>query len=179
MKFNSFPDVSECGVKFRKAIAKVDGARALIFDLRDNTGWFPETVAEVAAPLFDRTVAWYNPRAAQSATTLAPSGGTSLANTPVYILTSSRTLSGAEQFTYNLKMLKRATIIGETTGGAGHVGAFHRVDEHFGIGVPERKINNPYGGPDWDGVGVEPDMKVKAADALDAAEKMAAKRIQR
>jgi C-terminal processing protease CtpA/Prc len=163
----------------QRAIAKVDGVRAVIFDLRDNTGGFPETVAEVAAPLFDRTVPWYNPRATQSATALSPAARSTLTTTPVYILTSSRTLSGAEQFTYNLKMLKRATVIGETTGGGGHVGAFHRLDEHFGMGIPETKITNPYGKPDWDVVGVEPDVKVKAANALDVAEKLAAKRVGR
>lgn len=179
VKFDSFPELSVCGSSLRKAIAKVDRTRAVIFDLRDNTGGFPDTVAQVAAPLFDRTVEWYNPRATKSATTLKPAAGSALATKPVYILTSSRTLSGAEQFTYNLKMLKRATIVGETTGGGGHVGAFHRLDGHFGIGIPETKITNPYGGPDWDGVGVEPDVKVKAADALREAEKIAAKQIQR
>jgi len=173
LKFNSFPDAGVCGANLRKALAQIDGASAVIFDLRDNTGGFPETVEEVAAPLFDRAVQWYNPRANPSSTMLSAVSGSKLANKPVYILTSSRTLSGAEQFTYNLKMLKRATVIGETTGGGGHVGAFHRVDEHFGIGVPETKITNPYGGPDWDVVGIEPDVKVKAADALDAAEKIA------
>jgi C-terminal processing protease CtpA/Prc len=73
-------------------------------------------------------------------------------------------------------MLKRATVVGETTGGAAHAGVFYRVDEHFGVGIPESKITNPYGTPDWAGVGVEPDVKVKAADALEAAEKLAAKR---
>ena len=179
LKFNSFPDMEVCGASFHKALAQVGGANAVIFDLRDNTGGFPETVAEVAAPLFDRTVAWYNPKQTQSATTLTPAAGSKLANKPVYILTSSRTFSGAEQFTYNLKMLKRATVIGETTGGGGHVGVFHRVDEHFGIGVPETKIINPYGGPDWDGVGVEPDVKVKAVDALNEAEKRVVKPVGR
>jgi hypothetical protein len=177
LKLNSFPDLDTCGSRLQKAIARVAGSDAVIFDLRDNTGGFPETVAEIAAPLFDHAVRWYNPRAAQSATTLAPTSSR-LANKPVYILTSSRTLSAAEQFTYNLKMLKRATIVGETTGGGGHVGAFHRVDEHFGMGMPETKITNPYGGPDWDGIGVEPDVKVKAADALDEALKLAAKQIR-
>lgn len=32
---------------------------------------------------------------------------------PVYVLTSSRTFPGAEEFSYNLKNLKRATIVGE------------------------------------------------------------------
>ena len=179
LKFNSFPDLTVCGADFRKALAGVGNAHALIFDLRDNTGGFPETVAEVAAPLFDRTVAWYNPRSRASATMLKPAAGSTLSNKPVYILTSSRTLSGAEQFTYNLKMLKRATIVGDTTGGGAHVGAFHRVDEHFGVGIPETKITNPYGGPDWDGIGVEPDVKVKAAEALSAAEALAAKGVKR
>jgi C-terminal processing protease CtpA/Prc len=39
---------------------------------------------------------------------------------PIYVLTSARTFSGAEEFTYNLKNLKRATIVGETTGGGAH-----------------------------------------------------------
>ena len=179
LKFNSFPDMEICGARLHKALTQVSGSNAVIFDLRDNTGGFPETVAEIAAPLFDRTVAWYNPRAIQSATTLTPSAGSKLAGKPVYILTSPRTFSGAEQFAYNLKMLKRATVIGETTGGGVHAGAFHRVDEHFGMGIPGTKITNPYGGPDWDGVGVEPDVKVKAGDALGEAEKMAEKAIAR
>ncbi|HXS78197.1 MAG TPA: S41 family peptidase [Terracidiphilus sp.] len=178
LKFNSFPDLTVCGATLQKAMESVGRADAVIFDLRDNTGGFPETVADVAAPLFDHTVPWYNPRATQSVTTLSPEAASRLANKPVYILSSSRTLSGAEQFTYNLKMLKRATVIGETTGGGGHVGTFHRLDEHFGMGMAETKITNPYGAPDWDGVGVEPDVKVKSADALEAAEKMAGRRVR-
>jgi C-terminal processing protease CtpA/Prc len=38
----------------------------------------------------------------------------------VYVLAGSRTFSGAEEFTYNLKQLKRATVVGETTGGCAH-----------------------------------------------------------
>lgn len=32
---------------------------------------------------------------------------------------------------------------------------------------------NPYSNTDWEGIGVEPDVKVTAADALDRAEKLA------
>lgn len=178
LKFDSFPALDACSEMLHRAIAKVDGTNAVIFDLRDNTGGFPETVAEMAAPLFDHKVAWYNPRAEESASTLEPAAESLLTDKPVYILTSSKTLSGAEQFTYNLKMLKRATVIGETTGGGGHVGAFHRIDEHFGMGISETKITNPYGKPDWDGIGVEPDVKVNAADALKVANKMAARGVR-
>jgi len=92
-------------------------------------------------------------------------------------LTSARTASGAEQFSYDLKMLKRATLIGETTAGATHSGVFHRLDDHFGMGIPEVKAINPYSANDWVEVGVEPDIKVSASNALDAALKLARARV--
>ena len=55
---------------------------------------------------------------------------------PVFVLTSSRTFSGGEEFTNNLKSLKRATIVGETTGGGAHPVAGERINDHFKIGVP-------------------------------------------
>jgi C-terminal processing protease CtpA/Prc len=66
-----------------------------------------------------------------------------LTGKPVFVLTSKRTFSGAEEFSYNLKNLKRATIIGGTTGGGAHRVSGHRVDDHFMIGVPFAKAVNP------------------------------------
>jgi len=173
IKLNSFPDPSICGATARAALRQMNSASAIIFDLRDNIGGTPEMVADMASPLFDHPVPWYNPRANPSASTLSPEPGSRLADKPVYILTSSRTFSGAEHFTYDLKMLKRAIVVGETTGGASHSGAFHRIDEHFGMGIPEHPIANPYGQPDWAITGVQPDVKVNAAEALATAEKLA------
>jgi C-terminal processing protease CtpA/Prc len=95
----------------------------------------------------------------------------------VYVLTSGSTWSGAEQFSYNPKMLKRATLVGETTRGGAHAGVFHRIDDHFGIGIPEVKAINPFSKADWEGTGVEPDVKVKAADALETAERLVESRL--
>jgi C-terminal processing protease CtpA/Prc len=95
------------------------------------------------------------------------------------VLTSSTTFSGAEQFSYDLKMLKRATLVGETTGGGAHSAVFHRIDDHFGIGIPETKAINPFSKTDWAEVGVEPDIKVKAADALATAERLARSKLQK
>jgi C-terminal processing protease CtpA/Prc len=78
-----------------------------------------------------------------------------------------------------MKMLKRATLVGETTRGGAHAGVFHRIDDHFGMGIPEERSINPYGQADWEGVGVVPDVKVKAADALDTAVKLAEARLRR
>ena len=53
------------------------------------------------------------------------------------------------------------------------------ADDHFGIAIPEVKPINPFGKADWEGTGVEPDVKVKAADALETAEKLAATKLQK
>jgi C-terminal processing protease CtpA/Prc len=81
----------------------------------------------------------------------------------------STTISAAEQFTYNLKMLKRATIVGEVTAGGAHAAVFHPIDDHFMVFVPESRSINPYGPADWEAVGIQPDIKVPAADALKTA----------
>ena len=70
-------------------------------------------------------------------------------------------------------MLKRAMLIGETIGGAAYAGVLHNLDDHVAIGIPENRPDNPFSDKDWAITGIEPDVKVKAADALAAAEKLA------
>jgi hypothetical protein len=181
LKLNSFPDPSVCQSTATAAMASLNQADAVIFDLRDNRGGEPKMVALIAAYLFDHPEYWYNPReeTARQSWTASPVPGSKLADKPVYVLTSSSTISGAEQFSYDLKMLKRATLVGETTGGAAHAGVFRRIDDHFGIGIPEVKVINPFSTVDWAGVGVDPDVKVKAADALETAEKLAESKLRK
>jgi C-terminal processing protease CtpA/Prc len=105
--------------------------------------------------------------------------GSRLSGKPVYILTSSRTYSAAEHFSYDLKELRRATLVGETTAGATDVGVFHRIDDHFGIGLRESRVANPYPEPDWAVTGVRPDVAVPASGALAEAERLAAERLGR
>lgn len=175
LKLNSFPDPSVCGQAVREAMAKLNQSDALIFDLRDNRGGIPDMVSLIAAYLFDHPEYLYNPReiTTERSWTRSPVAGNNLADKHVFLLTSVRTASGAEQFTYDLKMLKRATLVGETTSGQAHAGMFHRIDDHFGMGIPEVKPINPFSKADWEGVGVEPDVKVRAEDALAAAQRLA------
>jgi Peptidase family S41 len=180
LKLNAFPDPLPCEGTAKAAMASLNGADAVIIDLRENRGGEPEMVAMMAAYLFDHREYWYNPRenTTQNSWTRSPVPGSRLGDKPVYVLTSAKTFSGAEQFCYNLKMLKRATLVGETTGGAAHAGVFHKIDDHFGIGIPETRPINPFGKTDWAETGVEPDVKVKAADALETALKLAAGRLE-
>jgi hypothetical protein len=51
----------------------------------------------------------------------------------------------------------------------------HRIDDHFTIHVPGIRVINPISRTNWEGTGVEPDVRVKAANALVTAEKLAEK----
>jgi C-terminal processing protease CtpA/Prc len=96
----------------------------------------------------------------------------------VYVLTSKRTFSGAEEFTYNLKNLKRATIVGETTGGGAHPGGTRRVTDHFAVWVPSGRAINPITKTNWEGTGVTPDIAVPADQALATAHVAALKHLK-
>jgi hypothetical protein len=178
LKLNSFPDPALCQPAAAAAMAKLNHADAIIFDLRTNGGGSPKMVALVATYLFNRPTHLTDlyDRARNSTAqswTLPPIPGNQLADKPAYVLTSAGTFSGAEEFSYDLKMLKRATLVGETTAGGAHLTAMHRMDDHFSIAVPFGRPINPISKTDWEGTGVQPDVNVNAADALATAEELA------
>lgn len=183
VKFNVFANPEVCGPTATAAMNFLGNVDAIIFDLRDNGGGDPKMVAFVSSYLFgERTHLndLYNRKEDKTTeywTEDVP--GKRLAGKPAYVLTSKRTFSGAEEFSYNLKNLKRATIIGETTGGGAHPVSGHKIDDHFGIGVPFARAINPISKTNWEGTGVEPDVAVPAGEALDVAKKMAAEAIRK
>jgi hypothetical protein len=181
LKLNGFPDPSICRTTATATMASLNNSDAIIFDLRENRGGFSGMVSLISSYLFDHPEYMYDPRESptQQSWTLSPVAGSRLADKPVYVLTSASTISAAEQFCYDLKMLKRVTLVGETTHGSAHAGVFHRIDDHFGMGIPQTRAINPYSKTDWEGTGVEPDVKVKAAQALETAEKLAESKLQR
>jgi len=91
----------------------------------------------------------------------------------LYILTDRYTGSGAEELTYNMKNLKRATIIGETTGGSAHNIEFKVIQDCFVMHLPTGRPINPISGTNWERTGIEPDITVQSEDALDRAYLMA------
>ena len=88
---------------------------------------------------------------------------------PLYVLVSQKTFSAAEAVAYNLQVLKRATVVGERTGGGAHPFEFRRVHNHFALDLPEGKSVHPVSGGNWQGTGVLPDVEVPAEQALDRA----------
>jgi len=181
LKLDAFLDPSVCSSTATAAMASLNHANALIFDLRDNRGGTAEMVSLISSYLFDHPAYMFDPRRVPTpqSWTSSPVPGSKLANKPVFILTSSTTISAAEQFTFDLKMLKRATIVGETTAGGAHAGAWHRIDDHYGMAIPENRAVNPYSKSDWEATGVQPDIKVAATAALQTALRQAQSQLQK
>src|SRR5207253_8430372 len=150
---------------------------ALIIDLRDNGGGQPRMVAYIASYLFDKRMHLndlYERRtnSTQEFWTRDVPGRKFGGTKPVYLLTSKRTFSGAEEFSYDLQSLGRATIIGETTGGGAHPTQQFRIDDRFVIGVPFARAINPITKTNWEGGRVASDVRVPAADALETARRL-------
>jgi hypothetical protein len=158
------------------AMTFLSNAEALIIDLRQNGGGEAAMVSFLTTYLFegepvhindlyfrpgDSTHQWW---------TLPYVPGRRFGkDKPVYVLTSGRTFSAAEEFAYNLKNLKRATIVGETTGGGAHPGGSRRLAEHFEAFIPSGRAINPISLTNWEGTGVEPDVATPSELALKAA----------
>jgi C-terminal processing protease CtpA/Prc len=101
-----------------------------------------------------------------------------LAEVPAFVLTSTETCSGAEEFSYNLNNLKRATPVGETTEGGAHPVRMQHIDDHVILQVPYERAINPISKTNWEGTGVVPDVPVKASAAFDTAEQLARTQIR-
>jgi hypothetical protein len=182
IKFDAFPPPDMCGPTVVAAMSFLAHTDALIFDLRENHGGDPEMVDFMVSYLFrdpthinDLTNRHDNETHQYWTFPWLP--GPRFIDQPVYVLTSHETFSGGEEFTFDLKTQKRATIVGETTGGGAHPVRGVPAGEHFTIGVPYGRPINPVTKGDWEGKGVEPDVKVGAADALSTAEKLAADKL--
>jgi hypothetical protein len=178
IKFNGFSPVAQCREAASVMLNSLGEVDAIIFDLRDNGGGEPAMVAYIGSYLFGGrthfTDIWTRKtNETREYWTQTDAPGRRYATQPVFVLTSSRTFSGAEDFSYSLQALKRAVIVGEVTGGGAHPVRGQLLSDGFSIGVPYAKTVNPITKSNWEGVGVEPDVKVAAPQALETAQKLA------
>jgi hypothetical protein len=181
IKLNEFQDAEVGGATAVAAMNFVGHCDALIFDLRDNGGGQPSMIQLITSYLFEspQHLNSFEIRGQDTPKQFwshAFVPGPRLPNVPVFVLTSSSTFSGAEEFSYNLQNMKRATIVGEVTGGGAHDTDNYPI---FSLGVeiwvPHACAVNPISGSNWEGTGVKPDIECSAANAFDVAYREALK----
>jgi C-terminal processing protease CtpA/Prc len=87
----------------------------------------------------------------------------------IYVLASGRTGSAGEHFVLSMKRTKRATVIGDTTYGAGNFGGAIQVAGGFSAWIPVGRTFDPDTNKGWDYAGIAPNVPVPAAEALTEA----------
>jgi hypothetical protein len=165
--------------RYAAAMALVSETRALIVDIRAHNGGEPACVAYFASYFFDRPAFLLNeivyrrkPRG-RFFTTANPQGPRYGERRPVFIATSKDAFSGAEEFAYDLQTLKRATVVGEVTGGGANPNDGFDLGGGFTALIPDGRAVNPVTHTNWEGVGVKPDVAVAADKAVDVAHRLA------
>jgi hypothetical protein len=181
LRFDGFLSATSAGDTAIAALGFLSNCDALIIDLRYNGGGDPSMIQLITSYFFEEPEhinSFYirkEDRMKQFWTS-AHVVGKRLVETDLYVLTSSRTFSAAEEFTYNLKSMERATIVGETTGGGAHPVEYQQNDElKIGLSVPFGRAVNPITGTNWEGTGIEPHVKASADEAFDTAYRLALK----
>jgi len=173
VKFNGFVDPTPGARQTATAAFRfVQHTKALIIDLRDNHGGSPAMVKQVASYFFpertrvndiivpnklDTAKGWTDPAATDGV----------ILRMPVYVLTSSQTVSAAEDLTYALQATKRGIIVGEKTAGGSHPVGPVFLGHGFVAGIPFAHTYNIHTGTEWEGTGVLPDIALKADASLD------------
>jgi retinol-binding protein 3 len=149
---------------------------AIILDLRKNGGGHGPMMAFIATYFFAPTpvhlsdIHWRDTNETNQFWTAAFVPGQRSARQPLYILTSASTFSGAEDFCYSLQNLKRALVVGETTGGGAHSSRGpQRLTPSFTAIIPAGRSISPITKTNWEGTGVTPDIKTSADASLGVA----------
>lgn len=176
LDLRGFDGSPEGGTAAQAAITLLNNTDALIVDLRRNGGGDPNMIVLLLSwlcPAEDRVhVNDFYLREGDKREqyfTLSTFPGPRYGGKEVYVLTSHRTGSAAEEFAYDIKNLKRGTLVGEVTTGAANPGGVVRLNSHFAAFISNGRAINPVSNTNWEGVGVEPDVATTADDAFKTA----------
>lgn len=151
---------------------------AIIIDLRKNGGGSPEMVQYLCSYFFDKKVhlnsLYYRVKDLTiDYWTLDEVTGEKMPDIPLFVITGDRTFSAAEEFSYNMQTQKRATLVGQTTGGGANPGETIPINEQLSVFVPSGRAINPITKTNWEGVGVIPEVVTTPEEAKAKAHELA------
>lgn len=152
---------------------KFASCKNIIFDLRGCRGGDPNMISYLISYLYPAGQKvhlndfYYRPNGTTMSTYTQDVNGNTLPDVDVYVLTSNKTFSAGEEFSYDIKHLERGLVIGEVTGGAAHVVEPTLIDDKFDIMLPTGRAINPITKTNWEGIGVIPNVEVDATIALE------------
>lgn len=164
--------------KIDAVMTQLKEADALIIDLRSNGGGSPRTVQYLCSYFFDEhklltsLYSRFDDHTDEYRTVEVK--GQKRPGLPIFVLTSSRTFSGAEDFAYTMQGHGKATIIGEITRGGAHPTRAHNLSGGFRVRIPFARSIHPITKSNWEGIGVQPDVQVSRDEALEKAKELAA-----
>lgn len=152
----------------------------IVIDLRDSGGGSPELVQYLISHFVPEGILLWelldrNGKSTEQVKSLAVPDSALLKTKPLYILQSEELVSAGELFSYTLQQLGRAVVIGETSAGLAHYTGAARVNDWLFVRIPMYRPVNPVTGTNFEGVGVQPDIKVTAEMALYRALRLANK----
>lgn len=170
LDLRSFEQIEFVAPAYSSAMSLLSGTDALILDLRRNGGGEPASVAYLLSHFFAQGDSrhlndiYNKPKNTTREYWTDPSVGVRYVR-PVYILTSNYTFSGGEECAYDFQTQKRATLVGETTGGGANPGDMVPLTHDFNAFVPTGRAINPITHTNWEHIGVKPDVQVPASQA--------------
>lgn len=172
LNLNMFADTKYANQAATAAMNFLSNTNAIIIDLRNNRGGVPSMIQLLSTYFTDTKpvlLSNFYERKTGAETqlyTLSHIDGKRKSNTPLYILTSKQTFSAAEAFAYGLKHYKKATIVGEISKGGANRTKRLNLNDAFSISIPYIQSIHPITKSNWEGVGVQPDIKTIEKEAL-------------
>ncbi|MNQ94438.1 Tail-specific protease precursor [compost metagenome] len=172
LNLNQFADIKYAEETVAATMNFLSNTNAIIIDLRANGGGVPSMMQLLSSYFFDEKpvlLSDFYERETNQKTQLYSFenvNGKRSTNKPLYILTSKHTFSAAEAFTYTLKHLDRATVVGEITKGGANRTKRINLNTEFTISVPYLQPINPVTKTNWEAKGIQPDIKTDEKDAF-------------
>jgi tetratricopeptide (TPR) repeat protein len=162
------------------AIQFLSTANAIIIDLRENGGG--------SGDMGTLMLSYFLPHPTQLTGTYYREGdmtkemwthekvtGKKFPDVPLFVIIGKKTFSAAEYFAYDLKVRKRATLIGEASKGGAHSVDRYPVGDNFEIYISTARAVNPVTGSNWESTGLIPDIIAPNESVLDTTIALAKK----